>query len=309
MDNYILHHYPPSPVAEKIRKAFGIKGLSWCAVEENRLPPRRELFAMTGGYRRIPVLQIGADLYCDTQCILREIEACSPSPSLFPKGFEGLPFGLSRWTDDELFTHSFKAVLAPAYNDLPSEFVADRARLYLGADNDMAKEAADMPHTLAQLRAQIGWVDDGLKEGRAYILGDDPSMADILVWYLVWFLRERYRDQAAFFEEFDALNEWAVRMDALGYGEQKSLSPEEALKIAKEAEPLAPSFEDERDPQGLKVGMRVTIEPLTESGETPIAGTLHAVGRDVVALSMESDECGATLVHFPRVGYRVTPAQ
>ena len=63
MSDIIFHHYPPSPVAEKVRKTFGIKGLSWASCEENRLPPRPELFAMTGGYRRIPVMQIGADIY------------------------------------------------------------------------------------------------------------------------------------------------------------------------------------------------------------------------------------------------------
>ncbi|MEP3525987.1 MAG: glutathione S-transferase family protein [Hyphomicrobiales bacterium] len=305
MPDYIFHHYPPSPVAEKIRKAFGIKGLKWHGVEENRLPPRPELFAMSGGYRRIPVLQIGADIYCDTQCIIGELEAREPEPTLFPIGIGGMPYALSRWSDDELFTHAFKAVLAPVAGDLPAEFVADRARLYLGANNDMAKEAADMPHTLSQLRAMMGWVDARFQSGDRFILGDQPAMPDLLVWYIVWFLRERYGDAAAFFEEFEALNQWADRMSAVGYGEQKSMSCTEALAIAKSAEPQAPSFGDARDPQGLTVGMNVTIEPLTESGETPITGRLHAVGRDVVALYMKNDACGATAVHFPRVGYRV----
>lgn len=305
MPDYILHHYPPSPVAEKIRKSFGIKGLRWYAVEENRLPPRPELFAMTGGYRRIPVLQIGADIYCDTQCILRELEAREPEPTLFPIGIGGMPYGLSRWTDTELFSHAFKAVLAPVMGDLPADFVADRARLYLGADNDMAKEAADMPHTLSQLRAMMGWVDARFRSDTPFILGDQPAMPDVVVWYIVWFLRERYGDADGFFEEFEALNQWAERMSAIGYGEQKSMSCDEALAIAKSADPHSPSFGDPRDTQGLKPGMAVTIEPLTESGETPIAGTLHGVGRDVVALAMENEACGATVVHFPRVGYRV----
>jgi len=84
MESIILHHYPPSPVAEKIRKAFGLKGLNWCSVEQNRLPDRPELFAMTGGYRRIPVMQIGADIYCDSQMILRELELRVPTPTLHP---------------------------------------------------------------------------------------------------------------------------------------------------------------------------------------------------------------------------------
>lgn len=69
----IFHAYPQSPVAEKVRVAFGIKGLAWRSVEIPRLPPKPMLTALTGGYRRTPVMQIGADIYCDSQCIIREL--------------------------------------------------------------------------------------------------------------------------------------------------------------------------------------------------------------------------------------------
>ena len=71
----ILHNYPQSPVAEKVRAAFGIKGLHWRNVEIPRLPPKPLLTTLTGGYRRTPVMQIGADFYCDSQCIMRELQA------------------------------------------------------------------------------------------------------------------------------------------------------------------------------------------------------------------------------------------
>jgi glutathione S-transferase len=61
----ILHNYPQSPVAEKVRVALGIKKLEWRDVEIPRLPPKPMLTALTGGYRRTPVMQIGADIYCD----------------------------------------------------------------------------------------------------------------------------------------------------------------------------------------------------------------------------------------------------
>lgn len=262
MTDFIFHHYSPSPLAEKVRKAFGIKNARWHAVEENRLPPRPELFAMTGGYRRIPVLQVGADIYCDTQCILRELEARAPEPTLFPIGIGGMPFGLSRWMDDEVFRYSFKAVVAPDAATLPPEFVADRARLYLGAGSDMMKEAADMPHTLSQLRAMIGWIEQRFQSGVSFVLGDAPGMPDLVAWYIVWFLKERYHDAAAFFAEFPMIERWAERMNAIGYGDKRDMSREEALEIAKKAEPKAASFEDPRDPQGLKVGMKATVKHL-----------------------------------------------
>src|SRR6266851_3672405 len=78
MVDIILHHYDTSPYAEKIRVAFGIKGLAWSSVEIPRIMPKPDLMPLTGGYRKTPVLQIGADVYCDTQRILREIDAIDP---------------------------------------------------------------------------------------------------------------------------------------------------------------------------------------------------------------------------------------
>ena len=62
----ILHHYPMSPFAEKVRLIFGFKGLSWASVHIPNVMPKPDLIALTGGYRKTPVLQIGADIYCDT---------------------------------------------------------------------------------------------------------------------------------------------------------------------------------------------------------------------------------------------------
>ena len=73
-DEIILHHYDTSPFSEKVRVMLGVKGLSWRSVIQPVIMPKPELVPLTGGYRRIPVLQIGADVYCDTQCIMAEIE-------------------------------------------------------------------------------------------------------------------------------------------------------------------------------------------------------------------------------------------
>ncbi|MGI9489876.1 MAG: glutathione S-transferase family protein [Geminicoccaceae bacterium] len=306
MSDIILHHYPPSPVSEKIRAGFGLKSLEWHSVEQNRLPERPELFAMTGGYRRIPVMQIGADIFCDTQCIFRELEARFPEPSFFPNQGAGLPFALSRWTDGPLFDMAFRVALAPMAVDLPPDFVADRARLYIGADADMEKERADLPHTLAQLRAQIGWLETRLETGRPYILGETPGMPDLLAWFIVWFIKERYAGAVAFFSEFPRLNSWAERMKRLGHGTVSSMTPAEALAIAKSSTSVTLSSSDTKDPQGLKVGMKVAILPLTDSGEKAVEGRIRAVNRDTIAILNQNPLCGEVTVHFPRVGYRVT---
>jgi glutathione S-transferase len=306
MSDLILHHYPPSPVSEKIRTGLGLKSLDWRSVEQNRLPDRPELFAMTGGYRRIPVMQIGADIYCDTLCMFQELEARFPEPSFFPNQGNGMPFALSRWTDGPLFDLAFRIALAPVAGDLPPAFVADRARLYIGPDADMEKERADLPHTLAQFRAQIGWLETRLETGRAYILGDAPGMPDLLAWFIVWFVKERYGDAEALFSEFPRLNQWAARMAAVGHGCSSPMTPDEALEVAKGAVSITPEAADPADPQGLEVGMKVGVAPLTDSGETAVEGRIRVSSRDRVALVHEHPLCGEVVVHFPRVGYRVT---
>ena len=305
MSDIILHHYPPSPVSEKIRTGFGLKALSWRSVEQNRLPDRPELFAMTGGYRRIPVMQIGADIYCDTQCILREIESRIPVPTFFPNQTAGLPFAFSRWTDGELFDAAFRVAFTPVAGNLPAEFVADRARLYIGPNADLEKEFADLPHTLAQLRPQLGWLEERLQNCHPFLLGDTPGMPDLLAWFIYWFVGERYEQANEFFSEFPMLNAWAERMALIGHGTSTSMTSVEALSIANAEYPTTAEQYDPRDPQGLKPGMKATVTPTTDSGEIAVAGIIRATSRDTIALSIENPACGQIAVHFPRVGYRV----
>jgi glutathione S-transferase len=52
----ILHHYPNSPFAEKIRALFGYKGIAWQSVLQPDIMPKADLQALTGAYRRTPVL-------------------------------------------------------------------------------------------------------------------------------------------------------------------------------------------------------------------------------------------------------------
>ena len=83
MSDIILHNYPQSPVAEKVRVALGIKQATWRSVEIPRIPPKPNLVKLTGGYRRTPVMQIGADIYCDSQHIMRVLDG-RPGPTLQP---------------------------------------------------------------------------------------------------------------------------------------------------------------------------------------------------------------------------------
>jgi glutathione S-transferase len=306
MQDFIIHHYPQSPVSEKIRIAMGLKNIAWRSVEQNRLPDRPELLAMTGGYRRLPVLQIGADIYCDSQVIFREIERRRPEPTFFPNKEYGLPFALSRWTDGAMFDLAMRVSFAPVADNLPQALVADRARLYLGPDGDFKKEVADLPHVLAQLRPQLGWFEAQLAAGKLYLVGDKPGMADLLAWFLVWFLRGRNPRADELLGEFPALLAWEARMKTIGHGRASSMTPAEALAVCKATDPLTKEQSDPLDPQGLAPGMGVAVTPISVGGEAAVAGHIIALDRDTIAIRRNEPACGIVAVHFPRVGYRVT---
>ena len=91
MPDIVLHHCPRSPYAEKIRLALGLKGLSYHSIIVPGWMPKPDLVPLTGGYRRTPVMQVGADVFCDTLAILRKIERMRPAPSLYDAGLRLRP--------------------------------------------------------------------------------------------------------------------------------------------------------------------------------------------------------------------------
>lgn len=306
MTDLILHHYPQSPVAEKVRVVLGLKRAPWRSVEIPRLPPKPELMPLTGGYRRTPVLQVGANVYCDSQCIIRELERRCPDPTLFPGGGAGMPWALSRWTDGPLFGAVVGVVMGAEADALPAAFAEDRGRLYFGPDYDWQAQKQQLPHTLAQIRAQLGWIEQRLASGRDYLLGPEPGLPDALCYYLVWFLRGRYADGPAFLEQFPRLVAWEQRIAAFGHGRPEELDAKEALSIARGAEPRCDMGGDPHDPQGLAPGQTVAIVPDVDGGDPSVKGTVVGVSSETIAIARSEPEVGDVIVHFPRVGYRVT---
>lgn len=305
MAELILHNYPQSPVSEKVRVGLGIKRLAWRSVEVPRLPPKPDLMPLTGGYRRTPVLQIGADIFCDSQCILRELQRRHPEPTFYPGGADGMVWGLSQWTDGRFFEQAVKLVLGSAADTLPADFARDRGRLYLGPDADLRKVRDELPHVIAQLRGQFGWIEQRLQTGRRFMLGDAPGLPDALAYYLVWFVRGRWKDGPAFLSQFSALEAWEQRVKALGHGTPSDLDAKAALAIARDSRPETPERADPNDAQGLAPGITVAVAPDVDGGDPSVEGTVHYLDGETIAVRREDPQVGAVCVHFPLVGYRV----
>ena len=304
----VFHNYPQSPVAEKVRVAFGIKNLTWRDVEIPRIPPKPMLTALTGGYRRTPVMQIGADIYCDSQCIIRELERRQPTPSFMPTSEAGLMWCLSRYTDGDMFSLAVRLVLGSAGDDLPADFAEDRGRLYLGEDwaEGLKRANAQLPHLVAQMRAPLSWINAQLSDGRAFLLGSDPAAIDAQMYHTIWFIRGRWSGGPAMLSEFPDLVRWEGNVRAIGHGTSSPMDGAEAIARAKMLEPVSDVGVAPHDPQDLQVGTAVTVTPDLDGGEQPVEGKVRYANADTISIERSSDDVGTVCVHFPRAGYRVT---
>jgi glutathione S-transferase len=264
--------------------------------------PKPDLVPLTGGYRRIPVLQIGADVYCDTQAILAEIEARQARPAVV----KGADWAVNLWADRLFFQVTVAVVFGETADNVPAAFIADREKLS-GRPFDLAVMKAAAGPMKAQWRAHAAWIERGLASND-FIGGSTPSLADISAYMNVWWLGRAAPDAAAvLLNGLPKTTGWRERMKALGHGRRSDMTGAEALEVARAATPANPPVSDPADPSGLRPGAAVTVRA-DDYGRDPIAGRLAAVNADRIVLARESDELGAIHVHFPRVGYQLAAA-
>jgi glutathione S-transferase len=301
MSELILHQYDTSPFSEKIRKVLAHKRLRWRAVEQPSIMPKPDLLPLTGGYRRIPVLQIGADVWCDTQGIVRTLERLHPTPTIYPGGSEGTCHAWNLWADRLLFLPVVALVFADIGHLVPKEFVDDRTKMMPG--RNFAEIPAMAPYAREQVRALLTTVEAQLADRRPWLLGREFSLADAAVYHPLWFLRVA-PGAAAALEEFGAVRAWMARTGELGEGERVAMAPAEALAIATQGRPSAGTGVAGREPNGLAAGMRVTVTP-DDYGFDPVAGELVGASAEEIADKRTDPTLGEVVVHFPRFGFRV----
>jgi len=298
MDDVILHHYALSPYAEKVRRILGFKGIPWRSVEIPVVMPKPDLTALTGGYRKTPVLQIGADVYCDTDLIARVLERVRPTPTLFPPGAESLSYMIGPW-QNELFMLAVYQVgtAAPVF---PDGFVEDRAKIIEGFS--LEKIVAEVGPQREQLRARLDLLDR-LLATRSWLLGDAPSLGDFAICHPIFVLRA-VEQTAGILEPFTHVRAWADRMDAIGHGTFEALTGPDAVEIARAATPADGLVVEPGEPNGLAAGD--DVEVVHESfGKDPTRGTLVGATVDGVAVRREDARAGTVVVHFPREHYVV----
>ena len=300
----ILHHYEASPFSEKVRLMLGIKGLPWRSVITPNMMPKPDLTPLTGGYRRAPVMQIGADVFCDSQVILAELE--HRRPSVGAKG--GLPWAVNLWADRPFFQTTVPIIFGELGDKVPRAFIEDREKLS-GRPFDVAAMRAASGPLKAQWRGQAAWIEGALHDsGGPFLRGEAPGLADAAAYMNVWFLAGATPAIAAeLLAGFDAVATWRTRLAAIGHGVRSEMTGSEALEIARISTPETRFDHDARDSLGRAQGETIVVSA-DDYGRDPVTGTLVAATPERIVVGREDADLGPINVHFPRVGYMVTAA-
>lgn len=307
MPDIILHHYPFSPFGEKVRLAFGLKGLAWRSVDTPPLPPRPLLAPLTGGYRRIPVVQIGADIYCDTGIILPALDRLAPEPTLYPLGGPGFDAAAAFGWERLIWKPMIGVMVHFIGDSIPPEFLKDRKEDYLYYDISKEAMAPELPVYVQAFRAQLAFLKTALSDGRRFILGDSLSALDLAYFHPIWLLYKNC-PQAEAMLGLTPLLGWYERVLATGHGRPEPMSAEDALAVAREAEPApANHLKPDGDLYGIEVGQAVTVTP-EDNARVPVAGALVGADATEIVIHRRDVQAGDLHVHFPRAGFEVKPA-
>ncbi len=299
----ILHHYSSSPFAELVRAAMGLKGLEWRSVKVPSMMPKPGQTALTGGYGKTPVLQIGADIYCDTAAILDALEALKPEPGFYPQPLGALHRMIANWGTAAQFVAHVGAAMGNLPEGALSQAFIDDRKTRMGFDMGALKAAS--PHLITQTLTAAAWLGATLADGRAFIGGDAAGHGDLALYSNLWFVRSVpfARDAAdALFAE-PALAAWFDRVAAFGHGTPVEMTPEEAITVARDADPAAVGGSVAG---GFTAGQPVKVR--TEgSGDTPVSGRLARCDATGITVLRDSEAAGTLAVHFPRLGQVVVP--
>ena len=308
----ILHEYPASPYSEKVRLALRLKNLAYARVEIPMIMPRPDLMPLTGGYRRTPVMQIGADIYCDTAIILRELEARYPLHSLKLPGHEGLAQMVAGWTDGRWFQSSVAVIFGEMGDSVPEAFIKDREQLSGRPFNIEAMKAA-APMMRDQWRARLMLLEERLSGGKGagaglYLIGAKPGLVDVHAYMNVWWMKQSVPDFAdACFESAPLVRAWYDRLaDARGQTPE-TIASGQALAIARDTVPRLVAATTRNEPQGFAPGERVAVAP-DDYGQVWVEGELVHADSQRIILNRSTPEAETCHVHFPRAGFLVRRA-
>lgn len=324
----ILFTYDISVFGRKIEWYLNLRGLKYSKnVTRNRLP-REQLQELGIRYRRIPILAIGRDVYCDTRLIIDKLEQLFPEGRLssskpFTRGIEYL---LETWVNDAgPFARTSQLIppTAAVMND--QKWIEDRSEM-LGAPFTKDMLGYIRPEALAHARWFLDKVETSmLADGRKYILKtESPGLADIhAIWVWDWLfgmsmdMGDFLEDDVIAREKYPKTVTWVARFREHMQDRERQNGPPDILGNQEAIEYImssgyteAAGEVDPSEPLRFSKGQAVEVWPSDSGSAHRDKGHLVSIGvKEIVIESAVPNGQGHLRLHFPRINFRIAPAQ
>jgi len=320
----IVYRYDASPYSVKIDNVLALKNVPHQTVNVSPMLPRPEITDLLGiTYRRIPILAIGNDVYCDTSLIVSALERRFPTSAGYGTVFPLAKHGGSRGTGlTKIFSQLFDASLFPvasvffAWEKLPAVFIRDRSAL-LSTPIDIPRVLAAREKSITTLSAYLSLLEEQFKDGREWLFDtEQPSLGDISVHFTLNTVKvspvgKRLIDTV----NFPNTVKWLAHVSNFierGRASQaatQSITGDQAVAIilssASEPYDVVGFDVNEAARLGLKLNNRVKIAP-DDTGKTyPTVGKLVSMNREEVVIEVQGTQ-GLLRCHFPQLGFTVT---
>jgi len=322
----VCYRYAASPYATKLEHILLLKNIAHHKVDVAPSWPRPEIQSLGIGYRRIPILAIGNDVYCDTNLIASVLERRFPPSeghaTLFPpnkhsgKADVGFIKAFSQhYVDLALFPPA--SGLLP-WNKFPAQFIKDRGD-YLGTDISVERVIHAQPFMISTMSAHLAILEEQLADGREWLLDTTHlSLADISLFFIFSWIRV-FRASKGLFDPviFPKTLQWMTRMDRIFYDGRNPISAPFTVIDGGQATTLITSSisrpdiefnEIEATRLGLKIGSVVSVIPADSGRSHATVGRIIGLNREEVVVEVEGASRGPVRCHFPRLGYSVQDA-
>lgn len=301
MPTLILHHYSMSPFSEKIRAMLGYTNLSWQSCITREMPPRPLLARLAGGYRKIPVAQMGADIFCDSHIIAAEIAQLSNKPALDLDNLDAAQQAFIFKVDLDLFFACLFAAGTMKLNIkvLKAMSLLDVGRFLLDRINMGRKAKVRAVNPLKAKELVIAHLADlEQRLSQDFLFGQTPTHTDFSTYHTLWFIHELA--ESPLLKGHPRLLNWMARMKDFGHGRSQQINEAQALQAA-QVQPRAIAEEYRQD---ALIGKTVSIAPV-DYGCEPTTGVLVGVMPNRWIIARQDAELGALHIHFPRQGYQL----
>jgi glutathione S-transferase len=317
----IVFHYPQSIYSHRVLWYLWLRNIPYDECIQPPVMPRPDLASIGVGYRKMPVLSIGKDVYCDSRLIISKLEELYPNSDLAPSttAEAGVRKLFESYTvDGGIFENAVK--LIPYWTDASllqnKAFLDDRQKLMGG--RRMTKEAmeAGRPDGLQHMRQAFELLETTfLADGRDWILGaKGPTVADIdAVWPFEWLvvdrgMRESLPEELISETIYPKVYAWVRRFMSLVEKRKVSCPKPTTLDgktMASNMLGTASSSDDigfvANDPLDVKQGDQVSVFPSDYGQMDPTIGAL--VGLSTNEVVIRNDQ--GVHVHFPRWNFAI----